>query len=118
MAVKATIGIKLTEEDNKLLYELRSTFGTPVKICIDKSNYIAKTIRYKRPGDKGFDTLLAASTIEVNKSVNTNDDIPEFPNGYVNFEVVYSINGKISQKVSLFSAGLKSKVMKTLQLEG
>lgn len=118
MAVKATIGIKLVEEDNKLFYELRSTFGTPVKICIDKTNYIAKTIRYKKPGDKEFDTLLAASTVEVNKYVSTNDAIPEFPNGYVNFEVVYSINGKAPKIVSLFSAGLKSKVMKTLQLEG
>lgn len=118
MATKATIGIKLTEEDSKLLYELRSSFGSPIKIHIDKANYIAKTIRYKKPGDKEFDNLIAATVIEVNKITSTNDAIPEFPNGFVNFEVVYTINGSVSKRVSLFSGGLKSKVTKTLQLEG
>lgn len=118
MAARATIGIKLIEEDNKLIYELRQTFGYPIKVCIDKDNYIAKTIRYKKPGDKEFDTLLAATVIEVRESAVTNDTIAEYPNGSISLEVVYSVNGKAPKRVTLFSGGLKSKVTKTLKLEG
>lgn len=118
MAARATIGIKLTEEDNKLIYELRSAFGYPIKVCINKDNYIAKTIKYKKPGDKEFDTLLAATIIGISKSATTNDTIAEYPNGSILFDVVYSINGKAPKRVALFSGGLKSKVTKTLQLEG